>query len=61
MARPFVIMVIGVNGTGKTTTLSKMAQKFKGQGKSVLLVAGDTFRAAPSSSWKSGGNAWGAR
>jgi fused signal recognition particle receptor len=39
-------MVIGVNGTGKTTTLSKMAQKFKGQGKSVLLVAGDTFRAA---------------
>ena len=46
MARPFVIMVIGVNGTGKTTTISKMAQKFKGQGKSVLLVAGDTFRAA---------------
>jgi fused signal recognition particle receptor len=45
-ANPFVIMVIGVNGTGKTTTLSKMAQKFKGQGKSVLLVAGDTFRAA---------------
>ena len=46
LARPFVIMVIGVNGTGKTTTISKMAQKFKGQGKSVLLVAGDTFRAA---------------
>ena len=45
-ARPFVIMVIGVNGTGKTTTISKMAQRFKGQGKSVLLVAGDTFRAA---------------
>ena len=45
-ANPFVIMVIGVNGTGKTTTLSKMAQKFKSQGKSVLLVAGDTFRAA---------------
>jgi len=45
-ANPFVIMVIGVNGTGKTTTLSKMAQKFKAQGKSVLLVAGDTFRAA---------------
>ncbi|OFX28796.1 MAG: signal recognition particle-docking protein FtsY, partial [Armatimonadetes bacterium RBG_16_67_12] len=43
---PFVIMVIGVNGTGKTTTISKMAQKFKGRGKSVLLVAGDTFRAA---------------
>ena len=45
-AKPFIIMVIGVNGTGKTTTISKMAQKFKGQGKSVLLVAGDTFRAA---------------
>ncbi|NWF54400.1 MAG: signal recognition particle-docking protein FtsY [Syntrophaceae bacterium] len=45
-ARPFVIMGIGVNGTGKTTTLSKMAQKFKAEGKSVLLVAADTFRAA---------------
>jgi fused signal recognition particle receptor len=45
-AKPFVIMVIGVNGTGKTTTISKMAQKFKAQGKSVLLAAGDTFRAA---------------
>ncbi len=45
-ARPFVIMVIGVNGTGKTTTISKMAQKFKGQEKSSLLVAADTFRAA---------------
>lgn len=45
-SKPFVIMVIGVNGTGKTTTISKLAQKFKGQGKSVLLVAADTFRAA---------------
>jgi fused signal recognition particle receptor len=45
-ARPFIIMVIGVNGTGKTTTLGKMAQKFKTQGKAVLLVAADTFRAA---------------
>ena len=45
-ARPFIIMVIGVNGTGKTTTIGKMAQKFKAQGKSVLLVAADTFRAA---------------
>jgi fused signal recognition particle receptor len=44
--RPLVIMVIGVNGTGKTTTISKIAQKLKGQGKSVLLVAADTFRAA---------------
>ncbi len=46
LASPFVIMVIGVNGTGKTTTIGKMAQKFKNQGKSVLLVAADTFRAA---------------
>jgi fused signal recognition particle receptor len=45
-ARPCVIMVIGVNGTGKTTTISKMSQKIKEQGKSVLLVAADTFRAA---------------
>ncbi len=45
-ARPFVIMVIGVNGTGKTTTIGKLAQKFKAEGKSVLLVAADTFRAA---------------
>jgi fused signal recognition particle receptor len=45
-ARPFIIMVIGVNGTGKTTTIGKMAQRFKDQGKAVLLVAADTFRAA---------------
>ncbi|MCP4401438.1 MAG: signal recognition particle-docking protein FtsY [bacterium] len=45
-AKPYVILVIGVNGTGKTTTIGKMAAKFKAQGKDVLLVAGDTFRAA---------------
>ena len=45
-AKPFFILVIGVNGTGKTTTIGKMASKFKAQGKKVLLVAGDTFRAA---------------
>ncbi len=45
-ARPFVVMVIGVNGTGKTTTIGKLAQKFRAEGKSVLLVAADTFRAA---------------
>ena len=45
-ARPFVIMVVGVNGTGKTTTIGKMAQKFSARGKSVLMAAGDTFRAA---------------
>ena len=43
---PFVIMVIGVNGTGKTTTIAKMAHHYKSLGKTVLLVAADTFRAA---------------
>ena len=45
-ARPFVILMCGVNGSGKTTTIGKLAAKFRGQGKSVMLVAGDTFRAA---------------
>ena len=45
-AHPFIIMVIGVNGTGKTTTIAKMANHYKAQGKKVLLVAADTFRAA---------------
>jgi fused signal recognition particle receptor len=44
--KPFVILMIGVNGAGKTTTIGKLAQKFRGQGLSVLLAAGDTFRAA---------------
>lgn len=43
---PFVIMVVGVNGVGKTTTIGKLANQFKQQGKSVLLGAADTFRAA---------------
>ena len=43
---PFVIMVVGVNGVGKTTTIGKIAKKFKRSGQSVLLVAADTFRAA---------------
>jgi len=43
---PFIIMVAGVNGAGKTTTIGKLAKYFQGQGKSVLLAAGDTFRAA---------------
>jgi fused signal recognition particle receptor len=43
---PFVIMVVGVNGVGKTTSIGKIAAKFVRSGKSVLLVAGDTFRAA---------------
>lgn len=45
-ARPFVIMVVGVNGVGKTTTIGKLARQFKDQGKKVVLGAGDTFRAA---------------
>ena len=44
--RPFVIMVVGVNGVGKTTTIGKLANQFKEQGLSVLLGAADTFRAA---------------
>ena len=44
--KPEVILVIGVNGVGKTTTIGKLAAQFAGQGKQVLLVAGDTFRAA---------------
>lgn len=43
---PFVIMVVGVNGVGKTTTIGKLARQFAAQGKNVLLGAGDTFRAA---------------
>ncbi len=43
---PFVIMLVGVNGAGKTTSIGKLAKYFQGQGKSVLLAAGDTFRAA---------------
>ncbi len=45
-ARPFVLMVVGVNGAGKTTTIGKLAHKLKAQGLSVMLAAGDTFRAA---------------
>jgi len=43
---PHVILIVGVNGAGKTTTIGKMAKQFKNQGKSVMLAAGDTFRAA---------------
>ena len=44
--QPFVILVIGVNGVGKTTTIAKLARRFKSEGHSVMLAAGDTFRAA---------------
>jgi len=45
-AKPFVVLVVGVNGTGKTTTIAKLAQRWTSEGKSVLLGAADTFRAA---------------
>lgn len=44
--RPFVILMVGINGSGKTTTIGKLAAQFKAQGKKVMLAAGDTFRAA---------------
>ena len=44
--KPFLIMVVGINGVGKTTTIGKLASQFKAQGKSVILAAADTFRAA---------------
>ncbi|MCY4265067.1 MAG: signal recognition particle-docking protein FtsY, partial [Gammaproteobacteria bacterium] len=43
---PFVILMVGVNGVGKTTTIGKLTKRFQAQGKSVMLAAGDTFRAA---------------
>jgi fused signal recognition particle receptor len=44
--RPYVIMVVGVNGSGKTTSIGKLAQRLAGEGRKVMLAAGDTFRAA---------------
>ena len=44
--KPFVILVVGVNGVGKTTTIGKLAKRLQGEGKTVMLAAGDTFRAA---------------
>ena len=55
--QPFVIMMVGVNGAGKTTSIGKLAKYFQSQGKSVLLAAGDTFRAAAREQLM----AWGAR
>jgi fused signal recognition particle receptor len=45
-AKPFVILVVGVNGSGKTTTIGKLAAKFRAEGRKIMLAAGDTFRAA---------------
>jgi fused signal recognition particle receptor len=56
-AKPFVLLTIGVNGSGKTTTIGKLASKLKAEGKSVLLAAGDTFRAAAAEQLE----IWGAR
>ena len=60
-ARPFVILVAGVNGAGKTTTIGKLAARFRSEGKSVMLVAGDTFRAAAIDQLKIWGERSGAR
>jgi fused signal recognition particle receptor len=53
---PFVLLVLGVNGVGKTTTIGKLAKKFKDEGKKVLLAAGDTFRAAATEQLEEWGN-----
>ena len=44
--KPFVILVVGVNGSGKTTTIAKLAKQYRDDGHEVVLAAGDTFRAA---------------
>lgn len=46
LGKPFVILMVGVNGVGKTTTIGKLAKRFQAEGQSVMLAAGDTFRAA---------------
>ncbi len=56
-AKPFVVLMVGVNGTGKTTTIGKLAHHLKADGKNVMLAAGDTFRAAAVEQLK----VWGAR
>ena len=56
-ARPFVILTVGVNGVGKTTTIGKLAKRFKDEGHALMLAAGDTFRAAAVAQLK----AWGER
>jgi fused signal recognition particle receptor len=56
-ARPFTILVVGVNGSGKTTTIGKLAARFRAEGRNVILAAGDTFRAAAIDQLK----IWGAR
>jgi fused signal recognition particle receptor len=60
-AKPFVILVVGVNGSGKTTTIGKLAAKFRGEGRNVMLAAGDTFRAAAIEQLKIWGQRTGAK
>ena len=60
-ARPFVILVAGVNGSGKTTTIGKLAARLRAEGKTVMLVAGDTFRAAAIDQLKIWGDRTGAK
>ena len=57
LGKPFVVLMVGVNGSGKTTTIGKLAKRFRDQGRSVMLAAGDTFRAAAVEQLQ----AWGAR
>jgi fused signal recognition particle receptor len=45
-SKPFVVLMVGVNGVGKTTTIGKLAERYRGEGKRVMMAAGDTFRAA---------------
>ena len=59
--RPHVVLVVGVNGTGKTTTIGKLAAKLRDEGRSVVLAAGDTFRAAAIDQLKIWGERTGAR
>ena len=60
-AKPFVILVVGVNGSGKTTTIGKLAARFRAEGRKVMLAAGDTFRAAAIEQLKIWGSRTGAR
>src|SRR6187551_2362310 len=59
--KPFVILVVGVNGSGKTTTIGKLASKFSAEGRKVVLAAGDTFRAAAIDQLKIWGQRTGAK
>ncbi len=59
-SKPFVLLTIGVNGSGKTTTIGKLAAKLRAEGKTVLLAAGDTFRAAATEQLEIWGNRVGA-